>query len=120
MISMTAMAGGSVASDPDGRLAWRGAESASPVLTAEQIQRFWADGYLLVDDVTSGEEIAAMRVVYDRLFAERAGWDNGDLFDMVARDDLRERDGNDERPAVEDVLDPAGVALQLEACNPSD
>jgi ectoine hydroxylase-related dioxygenase (phytanoyl-CoA dioxygenase family) len=89
MISMTAMAGGSVASDPDGRVACRGAESASPVLTAEQIQRFWADGYLLVDDVTSGEEIAAMRVVYDRLFAKRAGWDNGDLFDMVARDDLQ-------------------------------
>ena len=32
------------------------------------------------------EEIAEIRLAYDRLFAERRGWDSGDLFDMVAQD----------------------------------
>lgn len=87
MSSSTAMASDSVASALESPIATRAIDQVSP-LTAEQIQSFWANGFLLVDDVSSREEIAAMRVVYDRLFARRAGWETGDLFDMVARDDL--------------------------------
>jgi ectoine hydroxylase-related dioxygenase (phytanoyl-CoA dioxygenase family) len=88
MKSATAMAPGSVASADESPLATRGTDHVAPSLTAEQIQTFWATGYLLVEGVTSQDEIAAMRVVYDRLFINRAGWETGDLFDMVARDDL--------------------------------
>jgi ectoine hydroxylase-related dioxygenase (phytanoyl-CoA dioxygenase family) len=59
---------------------------AEVVLSDEQLAFFRQNGYLVVEDVSNPEEIAQMRVVYDRLFAQRAGWENGDLFDMVAPD----------------------------------
>jgi len=59
---------------------------AEIVLSAEQLAFFRLNGYLVVQNVSTPEEIAQMRVVYDRLFAKRAGWETGDLFDMVAPD----------------------------------
>lgn len=61
--------------------------SAGPHLTEEQLATFRRDGFLLVHGLSTPEEVASLRVLYDRLFSERRGWDKGDLFDMVARDD---------------------------------
>jgi ectoine hydroxylase-related dioxygenase (phytanoyl-CoA dioxygenase family) len=55
-------------------------------ITTEQTAAFRRDGYLLVESVSPPEEIASLRVLYDRLFSERRGWSSGDLFDMVERD----------------------------------
>jgi hypothetical protein len=59
-----------------------------PTLSEEQLAAFRRDGFLLVDGLSAPDEIASLITVYDRLFSERRGWDNGDLFDMVGRDDL--------------------------------
>jgi len=59
---------------------------ASIRLTEAQKAAFRRDGFLVVHDLTTPEEIASLRVAYDRLFSERRGWENGDLFDMVGRD----------------------------------
>jgi len=61
-------------------------------VSEEQLARFRRDGFLVLDDLTTADEIASMRTLYDRLFSERRGWENGDLFDMVGRD-------NAEKPA---------------------
>jgi len=60
-------------------------------LTDDQIASFWRDGFLVVKEASSSDELAQMRTVYDRLFSSRQGWDSGDLFDMVARDDFERR-----------------------------
>lgn len=57
-------------------------------LSPQQIASFRQNGYLVVPGVTTDEELAAMRVVYDRLFDRKSGWESGDLFDMVSRDNL--------------------------------
>ena len=62
--------------------------SAGPRLTAEQHAAFKRDGFLLVEGLSTPEELKSLLSLYDRLFTERRGWENGDLFDMVGRDDL--------------------------------
>jgi ectoine hydroxylase-related dioxygenase (phytanoyl-CoA dioxygenase family) len=65
----------------------RGGEIA---LSADQIAAFRLNGFLVVENATTPEELAEMRVVYDRLFVKRLGWETGDLFDMVSPDNLEE------------------------------
>jgi ectoine hydroxylase-related dioxygenase (phytanoyl-CoA dioxygenase family) len=57
-----------------------------PRLSEDQLVALRRDGFLLVHGMAGSDEIAALRALYDRLFSERRGWDNGDLFDMVGRD----------------------------------
>jgi len=66
-----------------------GTESSAsgPRLSAEQLATLRRDGFLLVHGMASREEITRLQSLYDRLFAERRGWDKGDLFDMVGRDE---------------------------------
>lgn len=56
------------------------------VLSEADKATFRREGFLVVHNLTTADEIAALRLVYDRLFTERRGWENGDLFDMVGRD----------------------------------
>ena len=67
--------------------AFNTASVAAPQLSADQLAAFRRDGFLRVDNLTSRDEIETLKVVYDRLFTEQRGWDSGDLFDMVGRDD---------------------------------
>jgi Phytanoyl-CoA dioxygenase (PhyH) len=71
----------------DDRLSNPAARDVSgPHLTADQLVAFRRDGFLLVEGLSSDEEIASLRVLFDRLFSERRGWDSGDLFDMIGPD----------------------------------
>jgi|HubBroStandDraft_1064217.scaffolds.fasta_scaffold00918_13 hypothetical protein len=64
-----------------------------PQLSQAQLAEFRRDGFLLVDGLSTPDEIASLRALYDRLFSERRGWDKGDLFDMIGRDDTAEGKG---------------------------
>ncbi len=57
-----------------------------PRISDEQRTAFRRDGYLVVENLTTPEELASLRVLYDRLFSERRGWESGDLYDMVGSD----------------------------------
>jgi hypothetical protein len=59
---------------------------SGPHVSEEQLVAFRRDGFLLVQGLSSDEEIASLRVLYDRMFSERRGWATGDLFDMVGLD----------------------------------
>jgi hypothetical protein len=56
-------------------------------LTQEQIDFFHREGYLAIDAVTTQEEIARLRVIYDRLFEARAGREVGDHLDLAGTDE---------------------------------
>jgi hypothetical protein len=57
-----------------------------PHVSDDQLAALRRDGFLLVKSLSSDEELASLRVLFDRMFAERRGWDKGDLFDMVGLD----------------------------------
>lgn len=77
-------------------------------LTSEQIRAFHLDGYLAIPQpIASPEEIAWLRDVYDRIFAERAGRAEGNQFDLAGSDE----EGID--AALPQILDPARYAPEL-------
>ena len=59
---------------------------SGPHVSEDQLVAFRRDGFLLVEGLSSDEEIASLRVLFDRMFSERRGWDAGDLFDMIGPD----------------------------------
>lgn len=56
-------------------------------LTAEQVAFFHREGYLAIPAITTPEEIAWMKVLYDRSFAARVGREEGNQFDLAGPDE---------------------------------
>ena len=56
-------------------------------LTPEQISRFRDDGFLSIGALTTPEEVAQIREIYDRLFEMRAGWDEGMYHDLAGTEE---------------------------------
>ena len=76
-------------------------------VTCEQIASFHKHGFLALPPIAEEGELAMMREVYDRIFAERAGRDEGNQFDLG---------GNDEEgkeAALPQILNPAKYAPEL-------
>ncbi len=59
-------------------------------LTEAQIASFFAEGFVVVDNLADAAEIAKIREIYDQLFSEHCGWNAGDFFDMAGPDDLEQ------------------------------
>lgn len=56
-------------------------------LTAGQIERFSAEGYLSVPALTTQSDVAELRDIYDRLFDRKVGRELGLQFDLAGLDD---------------------------------
>lgn len=56
-------------------------------LSAAEIAAFQRDGFLSLPQVTTPDEVARMRLAYDRLFAGRQGWKAGHRFDFAGTDE---------------------------------
>jgi ectoine hydroxylase-related dioxygenase (phytanoyl-CoA dioxygenase family) len=65
--------------------------AATKRLSQDEIDRFNAEGFLAIDEITTPDEVTWIRGIYDRLFAEKVGWDKGDLFDFAGDTDDREK-----------------------------
>lgn len=76
-------------------------------LTPEQIAYFHENGFLAVERITTDEEVEWLRGVYDRLFAERAGRDEGNQFDLGGTDE------EDKEAALPQILSPTKYAPEL-------
>src|SRR5437868_9210896 len=76
-------------------------------LSPEQIDRFWRDGFLTLDEISPPEEVARTRETLNRLFRERAGWEKGAQFDMIGA----EADGR--ATALPQLLTPVQFAPEL-------
>lgn len=77
-------------------------------LSGEQVAFFHENGFLAIDrPIADAEELAWLRVVYDRLFAERAGRSEGNQFDLAGADE----EGRE--AALPQILDPARYAPEL-------
>jgi hypothetical protein len=71
------------------------------MLTSDAIRSFWEQGFLAIPEISTAQEVDRLRGVYDRLFAQRAGWHKGDFFDF-AGPDTPER-----APVLPQLLEPS-------------
>ena len=76
-------------------------------LNDEQMTFFKTEGYLALDQITTQEDVAFIRNIYDDLFTRQAGRDEGDQFDLGGTDE----DGK--QAVLPQILNPAKHAPQL-------
>ncbi len=76
-------------------------------LSEMQIARFHEEGFLAIDRITTPDDVAALRVSYDRIFAERAGRDEGNQFDLAGTDE----EGKEAK--LPQILQPAKYAPEM-------
>ena len=76
-------------------------------LTQAQIDFYHREGYLVLPPITTAEELEKLRAIYDRLFAERVGREEGNQFDLAGAD------GDDEVAKLPQILGPARYAPEL-------
>jgi hypothetical protein len=76
-------------------------------LTAEQITFFHENGFLALGPITTDAELEWLRGVYDRLFAQRAGREEGNQFDLGGTDE------EGKEAALPQILSPTKYAPEL-------
>ena len=79
----------------------------TPCLTRDQTDQFHRDGYLALDALTSRQEVETLRMTLDELFQTRAGWEEGEQYDLAGTD------AEGKAPALPQILDPYRLAPQL-------
>lgn len=81
--------------------------NTAPQLTPQQIVQYHINGYIALDALTTPEEVAIMREIYDDLFERRVGREEGMQFDLG---------GSDEegiKAKLPQILQPSRYAPQL-------
>jgi ectoine hydroxylase-related dioxygenase (phytanoyl-CoA dioxygenase family) len=77
------------------------------VLSQEQIDFYHREGYLVLDAITTPEEVKWMRGIYDRLFETRAGREVGGQFDLGGTDE------EGKEAVLPQILNPSKYAPEL-------
>ena len=75
-------------------------------LSQDQIDTFWRDGHLAIHDFIDQSQIDRITQTFHRLFLTRAGWKEGNFFDLAGSED----DGQLKLPQL---LHPAKYAPEL-------
>lgn len=78
------------------------------VITPEHIAFFHENGFLAIDRIMPDSEVSWMRNIYDRLFAEKAGRNEGNQFDLGGSDE------EGKEAALPQILSPAKYAPELQ------
>src|SRR5512133_423831 len=76
-------------------------------LSTDQIEQFREKGYLALPSLTDQEDVARLRLAYDRIFNEMAGRDRGDQFDLAGTDE------EGKRQSLPQILHPAQYAPEM-------
>ncbi len=76
-------------------------------LSSDQIEFYHENGYLALDAITTPEDVAEVRAIYDRLFDAKEGWNTGDQFDLAGTDEAGKKQ------ALAQLLNPHKYAPAL-------
>ena len=77
------------------------------ILTQDQIDFYHREGFLALESITTQEEVEWLRAIYDRLFAERAGREEGNQFDLGGTDE------EGKEAVLPQILNPAKYAPEI-------
>jgi ectoine hydroxylase-related dioxygenase (phytanoyl-CoA dioxygenase family) len=77
------------------------------LLNADQIAHFREHGYVALDRISPPEEVERLRLVFDRLFSTRAGWEKGAQLDLAGTDE------EGKPAALPQILNPQEFAPEL-------
>ena len=73
----------------------------------DQVAFFCERGYLVIESITTPDEVGSLREIYDRLFDERAGRDEGNQYDLAGTDE-------EDAPAkLPQIVNPVNYAPEL-------
>jgi hypothetical protein len=75
-------------------------------LEPHQLSFFQHNGFLSLDAITTADEIERLRDVYERLFRQRVGWEDGNQFDLGG-------DEQNDMPRLPQLLNPSQYAPEL-------
>jgi ectoine hydroxylase-related dioxygenase (phytanoyl-CoA dioxygenase family) len=76
-------------------------------LTQAQVDQYHRDGFIRLERIATDEEILRLRKAYDRIFAEQAGRESGDQFDLAGTDE------EGQKAVLPQILNPAKYAPEL-------
>src|SRR5215813_5125157 len=76
-------------------------------LTQAQIEFYHVNGFLMLDALTTADEVQWMREIYDRLFASRAGREEGNQFNLGRSDE------EGKTAVLPQILNPSKYAPEL-------
>jgi ectoine hydroxylase-related dioxygenase (phytanoyl-CoA dioxygenase family) len=76
-------------------------------ISPQQIEFFHRNGYLAIEAITTPEELIVLRDAYDRIFARRAGREEGNQFDLAGTDE------EEAEAALPQILGPSKYAPEL-------
>ena len=77
------------------------------MLSPAQIASFHEQGFLTLPEISPPEEVTSLKSIFERLFAQRAGRNEGAHFDMVTHDE------DDAAPKLTQIIKPANFAPEL-------
>jgi ectoine hydroxylase-related dioxygenase (phytanoyl-CoA dioxygenase family) len=76
-------------------------------LSSAQVDFYHREGYLALPQITTAEEVQWLRGIYDRLFSQRAGREEGNQFDLGGSDE------EGEEAKLPQILQPSRYAPEL-------
>lgn len=76
------------------------------LLAHHEVESFHHNGFLSLPAITTADELAWLREVYDRLFDERVGWDDGAQFDLGG-------DESDDKLRIPQLISPSKYVPEL-------
>lgn len=76
-------------------------------LSEAQIRSFHEDGFLVLPAISTDAEVSKLREIFDRLFSENVGFNEGNQFDMVSRS------GEGGPPKLKQLISPVNYAPEL-------
>jgi ectoine hydroxylase-related dioxygenase (phytanoyl-CoA dioxygenase family) len=76
-------------------------------LTQDQIDAYHREGFISVDQISTPDEIEKLRIIYDRLFQQQAGRNDGNQFDLGGTDE------EGKQAVLPQILNPARYAPEL-------
>jgi ectoine hydroxylase-related dioxygenase (phytanoyl-CoA dioxygenase family) len=85
----------------------RGPDESVMQLDAEAIAEYHDRGFTCVGQIATPEELELLRTVFDRLFAERAGRNEGAYYDMLGHD------SDESPPSSPEIIGPINYAPEL-------
>ncbi len=76
-------------------------------LSSDQVDFFHREGYLAIDALTTPADVAQLRESYDHIFAQRAGREEGNQFDLAGTDE------EGKEAVLPQILNPARYAPEM-------